>query len=83
MLPFGKLPFEALQHYVGYWGYSGPNADVAFGPLMPICDIGHGLMLQYGNQLQPLASLGVVEIERSAGHAERFNTRSMDRAGRE
>jgi hypothetical protein len=30
-----------------------------------------------------LASLGVVEIERSAGHAERFNTRSMDRAGRE
>jgi len=24
-----------------------------------------------------------VEIERSAGHAERFNTRSMDRAGRE
>jgi hypothetical protein len=29
-----KLPFAALQHYVGYWGYSGLNADVAFGPLM-------------------------------------------------
>ena len=29
-----KLPFAALQHYVGYWGYSELNADVAFGPLM-------------------------------------------------
>ena len=28
-----------------------------------------------------LASLGVVEIERSAGHAERLITRSMDRIG--
>jgi hypothetical protein len=29
-----------------------------------------------------LVSLGVVEIESSAGHAERLITRSMDRAGR-
>jgi hypothetical protein len=31
-----KLPFAALQHHVGYWGYSGLNADVAFGPLMTL-----------------------------------------------
>jgi hypothetical protein len=30
-----------------------------------------------------LASLGVVEIERSAGYAERIITRSIDRASRE
>ena len=29
-----KLPFAALQHYVGYWGVQQLNADVAFGPLM-------------------------------------------------
>ncbi len=29
-----------------------------------------------------LTSLGVVEIEKSTGHAERLITRSMDRAGR-
>jgi hypothetical protein len=29
-----------------------------------------------------LASLRVVEIEKSTGHAERSITRSMDRAGR-
>jgi len=31
----------------------------------------------------PLASQDVVEIERSAGYAERLITRSIDRAGRE
>jgi hypothetical protein len=31
----------------------------------------------------PLASQVVVEIERSAGYAERIITRSIDRAGRE
>ena len=31
----------------------------------------------------PLASEVVVEIERSAGYAERLITRSIDRAGRE
>ena len=33
--------------------------------------------------LRGLASQDVVEIERSAGYAERIITRSIDRAGRE
>jgi hypothetical protein len=35
------------------------------------------------SSILPLASLGVVEIERSAGYAERIITRSIDRASRE
>jgi hypothetical protein len=34
-------------------------------------------------EVLPLASQDVVEIERSAGYAERLITRSIDRAGRE
>jgi hypothetical protein len=35
MSAFGtKLPFAALQHYVGYWGYSGLNADGTLGPFL-------------------------------------------------
>jgi len=41
------------------------------------------LLSSWAFEREMLASQDVVEIERSAGYAERLITRSIDRAGRE
>jgi hypothetical protein len=48
--------------------------------VLDCCEDAVGRLL---NALSWLASQDVVEIERSAGYAERLITRSIDRAGRE